>query len=297
LMKGNKAAGRTRTFSVEVIIAIAVIAVLSLTLTGCGGSSKGAFEGVVKASGSTTVLPIAQEAAVELGDMKKGATVQVQGGGSSVGIQQLKQGIVQIANSSRELKPGENPGTFVDHKIAFDIIAIVINPANPVKNLTVEQAKGIFTGKIRNWKEVGGQDKNIIVVVRDQASGTREIFDQKVLGSTTDKPVESVGSAIECASNGVMRETIGITKNGIGYISFGYINKLIRPISYNGVAPTVKNAIDGKYPIARYLHMFTNKPATGTIKEYIDFVLSNKFQDEIVSQEYIQIRLVQSGVR
>jgi len=294
-MKG-KGAGRTRAFTIEVIVAITILAILSLSLPGCAQSG-GTFKGVVKASGSTTVLPIAQEAAVQLGDMKKGAKVEVQGGGSSVGIQQLKQKIVQIANSSRELKPGENPGTFVDHKIAFDIIAIVVNPANPVKNLTAEQVKGIFTGRIKNWKEVGGPDKNIIVVVRDQASGTREIFDQKVLGSTTEKPVESEPSAIECASNGVMRETLGITQNGIGYISYGYINKLIRPISYNGFEPTVKNSIDGKYPISRFLHMFTNGPATGTIKEYIDFVLSDKFQDEIVAQEYVQMKLVQSGVR
>ncbi len=143
----------------------------------------------------------------------------VQGGGSSVGVAQLKQGIVSIACTSRELKPGEDDGTFVDFKIALDIIAIVVHPGNPVDDLSKDQVRGIFTGAVTNWSEVGGEDKPIVVVVRDQASGTRQMFDEKALGKQP-----CIDSAIECNSNGIVRETVGATPNAVGYVSYGYVN-------------------------------------------------------------------------
>ena len=249
--------------------------------------------GAVKVSGSTTVLPLALEAATQFMELNPGANIQVQGGGSSVGITQLKEGVVQVADSSRELQGDENNAGLVDHKIAFDIIAIVVNPSVRVKNLTSAQVKGIFTGRIKNWKHVGGRDAPIVVVVRDIASGTREMFDQKALGSTSDRPVESVESAIESSSNGVVREIVGATKNAIGYISYGYINELVEPVDFNGVPPDVPDAKIGRYPIARYLHMFTKGRPAGTTGGYIDFVLSDTFQNEIVSQEYIPIKQVE----
>ena len=112
-------------------------------------------------------------------DRNPRSRVDVQGGGSSAGITQLQSHIVNIADSSRELQGNELAMGFVDHKIAFDIIAIIVNPKNPVRNLNSAQIKAIFTGKVNNWKTLGGFDKEIVVVVRDQASGTREVFDQK----------------------------------------------------------------------------------------------------------------------
>lgn len=261
---------------------------------GCGGNvTTGTYTGVVKVSGSTTVLPLALEAATEFMDLNPGANIQVQGGGSSVGITQLKEGVVQVADSSRELQGDENNAGLVDHKIAFDIIAIVVNPSVRVDNLASDQVKGIFTGRIKNWKEVGGRDAPIVVVVRDIASGTREMFDQKALGSTSDRPVGSVDSAIESSSNGVVREIVGATKNAVGYISYGYINKLVKPVDFNGVPPDVPNAKVGRYPIARYLHMFTKGKSAGTTGGYIDFVLGDTFQNAIVSREYIPIKQVE----
>jgi phosphate transport system substrate-binding protein len=292
-MKGNKAAGRTRTCSIKAIIAVAVITVLSICLSGCGGSSKGAFEGTVKVSGSTTLLPVAEEAAFDLMDLKKGVNIQVQGGGSSVGITQLKEKIVQVGMSSRDLQPGEDPGNFVDNKVAYDIIAIIVNPSVRIKSLSVQQVKDIFTGKVTDWSQVGAKKGAITVVVRDLASGTRDVFDQKALGSTKDKPVASVGSAIQCSSNGLVRDTVASTKNCIGYISFGYVNKTIKPLLYDGVEPTVPNAVAGKYPMARFLHMFTRGAPSGTIKEYIDFMLSEKFQKDVVAQMYVPVDEVQ----
>lgn len=284
-----------RFSALRLVALMATCFLFCLVFSGCGKKSvKGRYSGLVKASGSTTLLSVAQEASTEFMEKNPRANVQVQGGGSSVGIAQLKQGIVQIANSSRELKQGEYGGGLLDHKIAFDVIAVVVHPSVPVSNLNSQQVKGIFTGKISNWKEVGGPDSEIVVVVRDQASGTREMFDEKALGSTKEHPVESEASAIECSSNGLVRETVATTKNSIGYISYGYINRRIKPVKYNGVPPDSPSARKGKYPMGRYLHMFTKGMPTGATKGYIDFVLSDKFQKDVVSLEYIPIRDVQT---
>ena len=285
---------KTRPVSKTTTVAVCLMlaAALLLTSAGCASPRVSKFTGSVKGSGSTTVLPIAQEAAVEFADANPAVRVDVQGGGSSVGITQLIQGVVDIGNSSRELNPEEAKG-LVDFKIAFDIIAIVVNPRMNITNLSDAQVRGIFTGKIVNWNQVGGPDKEIVVVIRDQASGTREVFDKKALGATNEKQVESARSGIESSSNGVVREIVATTENAIGYISFGYVNKRIKAISFNGVMPTVNNAVTGKYNLARYLHMFTKGEPKGAVRGYIDFVLSNKFQDDIVSREYVKITDVQ----
>ncbi|MFH1149840.1 MAG: phosphate ABC transporter substrate-binding protein [Actinomycetota bacterium] len=281
---------RTRHKSAAAVAVFTTLAVL-VTLAGCGAPArKGRYSGTVKVSGSTTVLPLSQEAATGFMALNPRANVEVQGGGSSVGVAQLMQKVVDVGNSSRELKGDENDGTLVDHRIAFDIIVIVVNPANPVDELSRDQVKAIFTGKVDNWKTVGGPDKEIVCVVRDQASGTREVFDEKALGSTKEHPVESTPSAIECASNGVVREIVGTTRNAIGYISFGYVNNKVKAVTYGGVEASVADASTGRYPMARYLHMFTRGEPEGAVKGYIDFVLSDAFQAQVVSQEYIKIK-------
>jgi phosphate transport system substrate-binding protein len=224
--------------------------------------------------------------------INKKANVEVQGGGSSAGITQLREKVVDIANSSRELQPGENDGSLVDHKIAFDIIAIIVNPEINIKNLSRDQVKAIFTGKVKNWKDVGGPDKEVVVVIRDQASGTREVFDKQALGATAEKPVLCVPSAIESSSNGVVREIVASTPNAIGYVSYGYVNRAVRAVDLDGVSPTIENASSGRYVMARFLHMFTRGQPEGPVRSYIDFVLSDKFQNEVVSKEYIEVKKV-----
>jgi len=280
--------------ALETLLAAALaLALLSLTC-GCGkpADAVGRYSGRVRVSGSTTLLPLIQEASIEFMDANPRTKVDVQGGGSSVGLTQLKSGIVNIANSSRELIGDETGWGLVDHRIAFDIIAIVANPNVPVRNLTSNRVKAIFTGKVRNWKTLGGPDEEIVVVVRDQASGTREIFDEKALGSTRDRPVESEPSAIECSSNGVVRETVANTRNSIGYLSYGFVNSFVRVVKVNKVSPDIGNATVGRYPIARWLHMFTRGQPGGAAEGFIDFVLSERFQNEVVSQEYIPVREV-----
>jgi phosphate transport system substrate-binding protein len=239
---------------------------------------------VVRISGSTTLLPLAQEGADRFMDLYGDKTVLVQGGWSSVGIAQVKEGIVDIANSSRDLKPEEDDGRLQDYPIALDVIVIVVHPGVPVSDLSSEQVKGIFTGGITNWREVGGADESILVVVRDRASGTREMFDKEAL---EDEDV--VGSAIESNSNGIVRETIAATPNSIGYVSIGYVNATIEPLSYDGVVPTTDNALDGSYALSRFLHMYTYGEPTQSAREFIDYMLSEEFQLGVVAEEYIPV--------
>lgn len=240
--------------------------------------------GVVRISGSTTVLPLVLEGSDRYMDLFADKTVLVQGGGSSVGIAQVKEGIVDIANSSRDLKPEEDDGLLVDHPIALDVIAIVVHPGVAIDDLTRDQVKDIFTGAITNWREVGGADEPIMVVVRDRASGTREMFDQEAL----DKE-NAVDSAIECNSNGIVRETIAATRNSIGYISIGYVNPSIKSISYDGVAPGMETAKDGSYSLSRFLHMYTHGETLPATEDFIDYILSEGFQLEVVAREYIPV--------
>lgn len=271
------------------VAGLILVLVIALALAGCGGSG---LSGTLTLSGSTTVQPIAQEAADQFMKANPSANMTVQGGGSSVGITQVSEGSVNIGDSSRDLKDEEKNLGLVDHKVAFDVIVLIVNPDMSVNNLTADQVKGIFTGAITNWSQVGGPDGTITVVTRDYASGTREMFDEKALGSTKDNPVKLVAGAIEANSNGIMRQKVASTKGAAGYISYGYLDKSVKPLQFNGVAGNLQTGLDKTYPLSRYLHMFTKGDATGLTKAYIDFVLSPDFQNTTVSKEYIPMTKV-----
>jgi len=260
----------------------AAIFLISLPFGGAACSVWGS--GVVRISGSTTLLPLVQEGADRFMDLHGDRTVLVQGGGSSVGIAQIKEDIVDIANCSRDLKPDEDDGRLVDHPIALDVIAIVVNPGVGISNLSRQQVKAIFTGMIANWKEVGGEDAPILVVVRDRASGTREMFDQKALDGE-----DALNNAIECNSNGIVRETIAATRNSIGYISIGYVDSSIKAVAYDGVAPGMDTAGEGSYTLSRYLRMYTHGETIPVALDFIDFLLSEEFQRDVVAREYIPV--------
>ena len=279
-----------KRLGMAVSVSLALSLVLVLAAAGCGNKNeekpvepeKPKLSGTLKLSGSTTVLPLAQEAAEMFMDENPDVTVNVQGGGSSVGISNVAEGVVDIGNASRGLKDEEKNLGLVDHEIALDVIAVIAHKDVPVGNLTAQQVMDIFTGKIANWKEVGGPDAAITVVVRDEASGTREMFDEKALKKEKPK-----AGAIECNSNGIVRQTVSSTPHSIGYISLGYLDSSVKALNYDGAKPSKETAVNKSYPLSRYLHMFTKGEATGLAKAFIDFVLSDKFQDEVVAKEYI----------
>ncbi|NPA62244.1 MAG: phosphate ABC transporter substrate-binding protein [Methanococci archaeon] len=238
-------------------------------------------------AGGTALIPIMEEAGKEFMKMHPNVKVEVSGGGSGFGIKEVGEGHIDIGMAGRNLNPDEKekyPNLKV-FKIGVDGVAVVVNPKNPINDLTKEQVKEIFAGKITNWKEVGGRDAPINVYTRDEESGTRETFWKLALdkGNITKK-------AIVVASNGEMKTKIAMDENGIGYLSVGYIDKSVKPVKLDGVAPTQENVKKGIYKIYRPLNLITNGEPKGVAKEFIDFVLSDKGQEIVKEKGFISVK-------
>lgn len=239
-------------------------------------------------SGSTTVQPLAEKLAEAYMTDHSNVRVDVQGGGSSVGVKAAGQKTTDIGMASRDVKDSEFtefPGINV-FAVARDGIAIVANPDVNVDDLTIDQIKGIFGGTITNWKELGGDDANIIVASREEGSGTRAAFEEMVLG----EEVLITENAILQPSNGSIRTTVFTTPYSIAYLSFGYLDDTVKAISVEGVAPTEANASNGTYPVVRPLNMITFGEPSGELKAFIDFMLSDAGQAIVVEEGYLAVK-------
>jgi phosphate transport system substrate-binding protein len=230
-------------------------------------------------NGSTTILPIAEIAAEGFEASHEGFKVLVSGVGSSAGIESVSKGSADIGTSSRDLKDEEKDLGLVDTPIAFDAIAVIVNPANPVSALSTEQVKAVFQGRITNWKELGGQDMAIGLVNRDEASGTREAFHKIIMNKE-----RFAKNAVVLPGTGQVRAVVGDSPGAIGYISLGFATPEVKALSVGGVIPTRETVEAGHYPIMRKLHFFTKGAPSGLAKEYIDYVLSSQIQDEVVPE-------------
>lgn len=237
--------------------------------------------GRITVVGSSTLLPIIQAASEEYVKVNKGAKVDVQGGGSSVGIESTTNGTAAIGMSSREPTEEELGKGLVKTPVAIDAIAIIINRDNPVDALTSEQARKIFSGRIKNWSTVGGKDEEIILINRDEASGTREAFSKLLMGSG-----DFLKKAIIQPGSGQVRSIVGGTPGGIGYLSRGYVNKEVKVVALDGVKPSISTIKEGSYPLSRTLYLVTKGKPRGLAKEFIDFVLSPAVQYKIVGTAY-----------
>lgn len=270
-------------------IGFSLFMVLAL-VAACGGSSENAANEstTIIMSGSTTVQPLAEKFTEAYMADHANVRIDVQGGGSSVGVKAAGQQTAQIGMASREIKESEFtefPGINV-FAVARDGIAIIGNPDVTIDNLTIEQIKGIFGGTITNWKEVGGDDANIIVASREEGSGTRTAFEELVLG----EEVLMTEKAILQPSNGSIRTTVSTTPHSISYLSFGYLDDTIKTISVEGVAPTEANASNDTYPVVRPLNMITFGEPTGELKAFVDFMLSDAGQAIVVAEGYIAVK-------
>ena len=262
----------------------------ALLLTGCSGSDKSSDSSIV-VSGSTTVMPIAEQAADEFTKEHPQDSILVSGMGSSAGIEGVSVGTAQIGTSSRDLKDDELKLGLTDIPIAHDGIAIIVNSQNPVKALTSTQLRGIFAGKITNWKELGGPDLEIERVNRDEASGTREAFSKIIMNK--EKFNED---SVVLPGTGQVRQVVSRTKGAIGYISVGFVNDEVKSLTVDGIAPTKQNVAKGTYPISRELHFFVKGKPTGLTKEFIAYVLSEKIQQSaIVDAGFIPVEGAEAG--
>ena len=277
---------RTKNWLIAVIGGLLLITV---SLAGCGGTSPtptvpGELSGTITEAGSTTVQPIAEKLANAFTEKHPKVNIIVQGGGSSVGIKSAAQGTVDIGAASRELKP-EEKGTVVEHIIARDGIAIIIHPSNPTNGLTRAQVKDIFAGKITRWSQVGGPNKAIHVVAREEGSGTRGAFEELVMGTDL-----ITANAILQPSNGAIRTTVTGDPDSIGFLSFGYLDNSVKTLSIDGVAGTAENARAGTYPVVRPLLFLTRSQPTGLVKAFLDFCLSAEGQAIVVEEGYLPVK-------
>ncbi len=240
-------------------------------------------------AGSTTVQPLAEKLAEAFSAQHSEVGITVQGGGSSVGVKSAGEGTVDVGAASREIKESELQ-EFPDLQIftiARDGIAIVAHPDVPVDGLTKELVKDIFAGEITNWNEVGGPDKLIVVVSREEGSGTRAAFEEMVMGKE-GPPI--VDTAILQPSNGAVRTTVSTTPDSIAFLSFGYLDESVKTLTIDGVEPTEANAASGTYPIVRPLNLLTNGEPTGVVEAWLDFILSDEGQAIVVKEGYIAVK-------
>lgn len=247
--------------------------------------------------GSDTVLPLAQKESEEQAKTNKDVTATIVGGGTGVGITALLEGTTDIAMASRELKTEEKL-KFSEAKkevevvtVAFDALAVILNPANKVEKLTREQLEKIYTGEIKNWKEVGGEDAKIIVYSRESSSGTYEFFKEEVM----DKK-NYAADVLSMPATGAIVQAVGQTKGAIGYVGLAYLNKEVKTVSVSYdqgktfVAPSVAAAKDKSYPIARPLFYMFDKTNAAKVKPVVDFVLSEQGQKIVLEVGYIPLK-------
>ena len=247
------------------------------------------LSGQIQIAGSTTVQPLAEVLAEAFMADNTDVTIEVQGGGSSVGVTSAGEGTVAIGNASRNVKESEFE-EFPDlqvYTIAFDGIAIVSNPDLELPSLTIDQVKAIFAGEITNYSEVGGPDAEIVVVSREEGSGTRAAFEELVM-EFGDSEAVITEDAILQQSNGQIRTTVSTTPNTIGYLSFGFLDDSVNTVAIDGVEPSVANVKNETYPIFRPLNMLTNGEPDPLAQAFLDFILGSDGQ-AIVSEEYITV--------
>jgi len=271
---------------------IIVIAIIAISLPFVQ-AQKASF----KIKGSDTVLPLTQKEAEVFMKKNSSTSIMVTGGGSGVGISALLSGTTDIAQASRSLKMDEKMKlndagkAFKETIIAYDALAVIVNPANKVKKLTREQLEGIFTGKITNWKQVGGDDLKIVVYSRETSSGTYEFFKEHVLNKKN-----YASSALLMPATGAIVQSVSQTKGAIGYVGLAYLEKSVKAleVSYDKgktfVAPSVETAKSKKYPVTRPLYYYYLTTTQKTIMPFVNFVLSAEGQKIVLAEGYIPVK-------
>ena len=290
------------------IPALVTILFVLLSLTSCGPDSStetasDSSAAYIENKGSDTIVNLALAWAERYQTDHPDVRISVTGGGSGTGIASLVNGTVDIANASRQIKEEEidqakangiNP---VEHIIARDAIAVIVNPNNPVNELTLQQISDMYSGKISNWSEVGGEDRPIVRLSRETNSGTHAYFLETVLrlGSKEDKTLFSTDTLLLPSSEGIIAE-VRQNPNAIGYDGLGYVPKDLKTIAIaetqggTYVLPSIATVNDKTYPIARDLYMYTNGEPTGLLKEYLDWIVSTEAQQIVADLGFVPVK-------
>ncbi|MCM3746946.1 phosphate ABC transporter substrate-binding protein [Paenibacillus pasadenensis] len=279
--------------------------VLALTLAACGSkegnnasgseADSGSLSGSILAAGSTAMQPLVEQVSKKfMADSKyKDITVQVQGGGSGTGLTQVSEGQADIGNSdifaNEKFKDGDaaKADELVDHQVAVVAMATVVNKDIAIDNLTKQQLVDIFTGKVTNWKDVGGADEKIVIVNRPSSSGTRKTFEKYALGTKS----EDLPGNIQEDSSGTVKKLVGETPGAIGYLALSYLDDSVKTLKLDGVEATPDNVKTGTYPVWAYQHMYTKGEPNEAVKAFLDFMVSDDVQKTDVTElGYISIK-------
>jgi len=271
--------------------------ILAIIAAGCtSGNAPQTTPATLTLSGSTTVLPIAQAVADAYMKAHPGANIQVSGGGSGVGIQAIINEKVDIGMSSADVtaaQKAQDPSMNII-TIAHDGIAIIVNPANTIPDISLAQVQQIYSGNITSWSSISGagvpgSGNQIVLVGRDSSSGTRSYFDSFVMKGVNDSL-----SMHEDNSNGAVAQEVAQTPGAIGYVSIGFLSSSVKAVPIlmpdgSTIAPSVATVKDKTYPIHRDLYMITNGQPTGLAKDYLDFLLSPDGQQIVAQQGYVAL--------
>jgi phosphate transport system substrate-binding protein len=285
---------------------ILLLLLSSFILTACGSSSNSSPSdspaNYIENKGSDTIVNLALAWAEKYQSDHPDVRISVTGGGSGTGIAALVNGTVDIANASRKIKKEEiaeaqsNGIEPVEHIIARDAIAVIVNPNNPVSKLTLQQISDIYSGKYVNWQEVGGEDRPIVRLSRETNSGTHVYFLETVLrlGNKEDKTLFSMDTLLLPSSEGIISE-VRDNPNAIGYDGLGYVPKDLKMIAIAKkagelyVLPSIETVNDKSYAIARDLYMYTNGQPAGLIKKYLDWILSDEAQVIVAELGFVPV--------
>lgn len=259
-----------------------------------GALSSEGLKGKITVIGSTSVGPLARSLADSFMEKEQGVLIDIQEIGSTEGIQAVINGTTDIGTSSRELKDTEKEANLDTHLIAYDGIAIVVHPANPVSDLTSAQIAKIFKGEITNWQEVGGVNQQITVVNREAGSGTRGAFqellklEEKQADGTKKSLITDKGLVMD--STGAVKATVGSNEAAIGYISLGVLDSTTKALKVDGVEPTIQNVTEKNYAIWRPFLMLTKKgELEPRVKAYLDFIKSAEGQELVKAEKFIPV--------
>ncbi len=278
----------------------AVIAGSAFLAAGCGSSSSSSasyggstadMSGMITGSGSSALLPLAQDAAKAFKAKYPHVSITLNAGGSGNGLKQVSDGSVAIGNSdvfAESKLSADKAKELVDHKVCTVTMAPVVNNdvGEKVKNLTKQQLISIFTAQTKNWKEVGGPDEPIVLITRPKTSGTRALFTKYAL----DGKQEASNATLETDNSGTLLQSIQENKGAIGYVALSYLiggNKSkVTAVAIDGAEPTLENTYNGKYQVWGYEHMYTKGEAKGEVKAYINFISSDEYGKKMESLGY-----------